>query len=500
MSVRSKPNRAPEATIEASDAWGELPVGWALCRFDSIAELNPRHASDFDDAQLVTFLPMPCLSDSSPDFDRSNERPLKEVRKGYTHFADGDVLFAKITPCMENGKGAVATGLKNRLGCGTTELHVIRPLDEVDPYYIYRFLQQESVRRDAAANFTGSAGQLRVPLSFIAELQIPLPPLAEQQRIVVKLEEVLGKVSSSQQRLARIPALLKRFRQSVLAAACSGKLTADWREVRSGPPIDSSVEIEIPATFPIIPENWNWASLEEVCARIVDCPHSTPKWTDRGKLCLRTTNFRPGFLDLGEVRFVSTETFNARIERLRPESGDVVYSREGGILGVACQIPPSIELCLGQRMMLFRVGSKYTSDLLMHWLNSPVITRRVQELTGGSASPHLNVRDIKAFPTPVPPLPEQLEIVRRVEQLFAFADQIEARFKKAQAQVERLTQSVLAKAFRGELVPTEAELARRENRPYESASQLLERIRICRESTPETKKGRGKKRNAANSK
>ncbi len=90
-------------------------------------------------------LPMPCVSESSPDFDRSNERPLAEVRKGYTHFADGDVLFAKITPCMENGKGAVATGLKNGLGCGTTELHVIRPRGGIDPHYVYRFLQQESV-------------------------------------------------------------------------------------------------------------------------------------------------------------------------------------------------------------------------------------------------------------------------------------------------------------------------------------------------------------------
>jgi type I restriction enzyme S subunit len=179
-------------------------------------------------------------------------------------------------------------------------------------------------------------------------------------------------------------------------------------------------------------------------------------------------------LDLSEVRYVSSETFKERIERLRPASGDIVYSREGGILGIACQIPPGVELCLGQRMMLFRVGSDFTATLLMHWLNSPIMTRRVQELTGGSASPHLNVRDIRAFPTPVPPLSEQQEIVRRVEKLFAFADQIESRLKQAQAHVDRLTQSLLAKAFRGELVP--------QNPSDAPASVFLDQLRAERES------------------
>lgn len=101
------------------------------------------------------------------------------------------------------------------------------------------------MRRDAAANFTGSAGQLRVPVSFISELELPLPPLAEQRRIVAKLEELLGKVSSSQQRLSRVPGLLKRFRQSVLAAACSGRLTADWREENPETP---AYEANLPPT------------------------------------------------------------------------------------------------------------------------------------------------------------------------------------------------------------------------------------------------------------
>ena len=203
----------------------ELPQGWAEAPLNQIAEINPRHPKGLDDTMPITFVPMAGLSETKPEFEFTEERPLGEVRKGFTHFAEGDVLFAKITPCMENGKGAVARGLRNKLGCGTTELHVVRPFGRISPEYIYRFLAQPRIRRSAKENFTGTAGQARVPTSFIEELELPLAPLAEQQRIVAKLEVLLGKVDACQQRLAKIPVLLKRFRQAVLAAACSGELT-----------------------------------------------------------------------------------------------------------------------------------------------------------------------------------------------------------------------------------------------------------------------------------
>lgn len=295
---------------------------------------------------------------------------------------------------------------------------------------------------------------------------LPLAPLAEQKRIVAKVEALLARVNAARERLGRVPAILKRFRQSVLAAACSGQLTADWRA--NSP--DATT----------LPESWMNETVESVCTEIVDCPHSTPKWTESGRLCLRTTNFLPGRLDLSEVRYVSDDTYRRRVARLVPQAGDVVYSREGGILGIACMVPAGIQACLGQRMMLMRSGKRLHPAYLMHLLNSPQTTNRVIELTGGSASPHLNVGDIKHFPLPLPPLTEQREIVRRVEALFALADKIEARVQAATARVEKITQAILAKAFRGELVPTEAELARQEGRAYEPASVLLERIRATR--------------------
>jgi type I restriction enzyme S subunit len=323
-----------------------------------------------------------------------------------------------------------------------------------------------SAKEILALNREGTTVQ-SVKYETLKGFDLPVPPLPEQKRIVAKVEALLARVNAARERLAKVPTLLKRFRQSVLAAACSGELAADWREggTPNGP---GSVDRRTETT------------IADVCDVVVDCPHSTPKWTEGGVICLRTTNFQPGSLDLSEVRYVSEATYRERVRRTEPTAGDVLYSREGGILGVACIMPRRLRACLGQRMMLLRPSSRVLSSYLMYLLNSPATLAEIGELTGGTASPHLNVADVKAFSLRLPPRDEQQEIVRRVEALFAFADKIEVRVQAGTARVEKITQAILAKAFRGELVPTEAELARQEGRDYEPASVLLERIRATR--------------------
>jgi type I restriction enzyme, S subunit len=196
-----------------------LPEGWTCTTLGVVGNVNPRHPRDLDDDLIVTFVPMPVVSESDWKIAAVQERPIGEVKTGYTHFADGDVLFAKITPCMENGKAAVATDLSNGLGCGSTEFHVLRPHLGIDAKYLYHFVHQESFRKEAANNFTGTAGQSRVPVKFMRTAELPLPPTAEQRRIVDQIETLRGKIRSSQQRLDRIPKILKRFRRAVLGAA-----------------------------------------------------------------------------------------------------------------------------------------------------------------------------------------------------------------------------------------------------------------------------------------
>jgi type I restriction enzyme S subunit len=442
----------------------ELSEGWATVPLGNLTRpTRPRR-----DPQLSPHLPYVGMEQVEPHTRRLLATiPSSELRSTAFHFQPHDVLYGRLRPYLNKVLHAEFEGL-----C-SSEFIVLPPSDAFEPKYLALYLSTDGFV--AFANQLNQGDRPRVSFDQIAEHEILLPPREEQRRIVASVETLLAKVRASQERLEKNPVILKRFRQAVLAAGFTGRLTADWRETHSASAADSASDAAESLTE--LPSAWCWTTVESVCDHIVDCPHSTPRWTTAGRLCVRTTNFRPGTLDLSKVRFVSEDTYRERIERMGPRAGDILYSREGGILGIACMVPPDIDLCLGQRMMLLRASRDIDSTFLMNWLNSPLILQRVAELTGGTASPHLNVGDIKEFPIPLPPPQEQREIVQRSNALFALADRLEARYEKANAQVGKLTQSVLAKAFRGGLVPTEAELARREGREYETAEELLARIK-----------------------
>ena len=167
---------------------------------------------------------------------------------------------------------------------------------------------------------------------------------------------------------------------------------------------------------------------------------------------MRTTNFRKGFLDLSKPNYVSNSTFENRITRLRPMPGDVLYSREGAILGIACIIPKGLEVCLGQRMMLLRTGQNLNNKFLMHYLNSPFLNSVITENIGGSASPHINVGDIKKFLIPVPDIYEQDQTVQIIESRLSVCESIEQTVDTALAQADAMRQSILKQAFEGGVV------------------------------------------------
>jgi type I restriction enzyme S subunit len=379
-----------------------------------------------------------------------------------------DVLFSNVRTYLRN-VAMVPNNIEAQL-C-STGFTVLRPNDAIDPQLLLHEVLTDRFIDLVTPQQTGSQYPATSDRVVMAAT-VPLPPMSEQKRIVARLQDCLARVNSSRDQLSRVPAIIKRFRQAVLAAACSGSLTEDWRDKHNDLQTPESTD-----DVSEIPVGWQESSVQAVCRAIIDCPHSTPKWSPTGIVCLRTSNFKVGFLDLSDVRYVSEEIYVLRTSRLEPQPGDVLYSREG-TLGVTCLVPPELKLCLGQRMMLMRVESDICNPRFLMWvLNSPQMMSIVGELTRGSTAPHVNVGDVKAFSIPLPSVQEQDEIVRRVDALFALAAKVENRMKTIRVKVNKLTQSILAKAFRGELVPTEAELARREGRDYEPASVLLERIR-----------------------
>ena len=160
---------------------GEDEKGWGLTTLGKCCELNPRRLKDIDDELLVSFVPMPAVSEDGR-IDTTETKKYAEVKKGFTYFAENDVLFAKITPCMENGKGCIAGGLVNGLGAGSTEFHVLRPIaGKSNPYWLYILTMQEAFRSSARKAMTGTGGQLRVPSGFLENYPITMPPIDLQE-------------------------------------------------------------------------------------------------------------------------------------------------------------------------------------------------------------------------------------------------------------------------------------------------------------------------------
>lgn len=167
----------------------DLPDGWAWCRVGDISAINPRNS--LKDELEISFLPMSLISQEYFGGHQQEAKLWKEVKSGFTHFAEGDVLLAKITPCFQNGKSCIAHNLISGYGAGTTELHVLRSI-LVDSRYLLLFLKSPVFITAAAKNMTGTAGQQRVPADYLKLFPFPIPPLAEQHRIVAKVDELMA--------------------------------------------------------------------------------------------------------------------------------------------------------------------------------------------------------------------------------------------------------------------------------------------------------------------
>lgn len=292
----------------------------------------------------------------------------------------------------------------------------ISPGEGLNPKFLYYFCRH--------FNFKDLDKSTTIPSLAKRDLmaiEMPVPTLGEQERIVARIEELFSQLDSGVETLKTVKRQLTVYRQAVLKNVFDS--------------ISNSYDV------PIL----------SVCDYIIDCPHSTPKWTRAGKLCLRTTNFRRGYLDLSEKNYVSDETYKKRTSRLTPVPGDVLFSREGAILGIACIIPDDLQACMGQRMMLLRPNEQLNNKYLMYYLNSSRVNQLVVENVGGSASPHINVGDIKKFPILMLPIEMQRQLVSDIEARLSICDSIEKNVDAALQQAEAMHQSILKQAFEGKL-------------------------------------------------
>jgi type I restriction enzyme S subunit len=280
----------------------------------------------------------------------------------------------------------------------------------------------------------------------------PLAPLDEQKRIAEKLDTLFARVDSCQTHLERVPQILKRFRQSVLAAATSGRLTEDWRK-------DEKV-IEY-GEF-VFPAAWELSTFDDALTLIDgDRGPSYPKQSDYQEsghcLFLSTKNVRKFGFEFDDVVFISEEK-HKKLRSGTLQYGDVIITTRGTLGNVAYYdetVPYKVIRINSGMLILRKKRDNLLGKYLMICIGSPLFTSELEEKRSGSAQPQIPAKTLKTFALPIPTIEEQAEIVRRVEKLFAYAERLEARYTSASEHVERLTPSLLAKAFRGELVRQE---------------------------------------------
>lgn len=202
----------------------KIPKGWEIKKLGEICEINPKtEILLLNESDEVSFIPMASVEAETNIFTESKSK-FSKVKKGYTKFRDNDILFAKITPCMENGKICIVNNLKFGIGFGSTEFHVIRPNKNTLSKYIYYFVSQISFRQMAQIYMTGAVGQRRVPSKILENFEIPLPPLSEQKAIADKLDDSFAKIENAITNLINAKENLKLYKQSVLKSAFNGDL------------------------------------------------------------------------------------------------------------------------------------------------------------------------------------------------------------------------------------------------------------------------------------
>ena len=314
----------------------------------------------------------------------------------------------------------------------------------------------------------GGVGLRHVTKGKFEGTSISIPPVAEQKRIADKLDSVLARVDACRNRLDRLPALLKRFRQSILAAATSGRLTEDWR-----------------ADHDIALFTWKETTLGGACRKITDGEHITPQVLNDGIPLISAKDVREWGVDFSDTKFVSEHFAETSRKRCDPEFKDVLVVSRGATVGRTCLVASDKVFCLMGSVLLFKPNeATVISEYFAYFLSSPSGLEQLTMASGATAQQAIYIRDAKNLPIQLPSTPEQTEIVRRVEILFAFADRLEARLASARRQVGQLTPALLAKAFRGELVAQDP--------ADEPAAELLKRLAAQREAAPKIKRGRAK--------
>jgi type I restriction enzyme S subunit len=352
----------------------------------------------------------------------SHSKPLAQVAGSYTYFAEGDVLLAKITPCFENGKLGIAANLTNGIGFGSSEYFVFRPDATLNREWLYYFLSRETFRDEGAQRMTGAVGHKRVAKEFIEAYPIPLPPLAEQKRIVGILDEAFDGIATAKANAEKNLRNARTLFESQLEAVFAQR--------------DSSHVVR---------------RLDQMCEEITVGHVGTmaKQYRDHGIPFLRSQNIRPFHISLENVVFID-ETFHRALAKSQLRPGDVAVVRTG-YPGTAAVIPDTLPVSNCSDLVIVRPGPAADPNYLALFFNSRMGKRLVAGQIVGAAQKHFNVTAAKQVAISFPPIAEQCRIVSQVERFGIETKRLESIYQQKLAALDALKKSLLHQAFTGAL-------------------------------------------------
>ncbi len=449
-----------------------------LVRLGDVVQINPRFdKSSLAEDTAVSFVQMASVGAADGKINVSITRPFSEVKKGsYTPFKNGDVLFAKVTPCMENGKMAIASGLMNGVGFGSSEFHVLRPSEKVDAKYLYHFVSSQNFRKVAAGHMTGAVGLRRVPAAFLADAQLPLVELDEQHRIVAEIETQFSRLDEAVANLQRVKANLKRYKASVLKAAVEGRLVETEASIaqREGRSYETGEQLlqrileerrvkwtgrgkyKSPVQAPIdghdvLPEGWTIATADQLTFLITSGSRGWGDfYSDTGVLFIRAQDIKTDALNLHDAARVDVP-FDAEGTRSSVSEGDILVTITGANVTKSALVPEMDELAfVSQHVALLKLTQPETSPFAFNWIVSPANGRKTLESWAyGAGKPGLSLEQVRSLPIALPPLAEQIRIVAEVERHLSIIREVESEVDKNLQRAQALRQSLLSKVFWG---------------------------------------------------
>lgn len=498
-------DQAVERVAHENDGPWPLPEGWVWTPLGLVAPVNPSTSFDELNASAeIPFIPMAAVAEETGSFDHSARRPVRDVSKGYVRFMEGDVIFAKITPCMENGKVAPVIGLPGRYAAGSTEFHVFRPV-AVDQRFLWYWLVGRGFRGKAKRNMSGSAGQLRVPVDYLRESGFPLAPLAEQRRIVARVDALFAKITEGEAALAAARKGLDTFRRALLKAAVTGELTKDWRETNpvteTGDDLLARIKREREArtqtkargkratevgpldtaALPKLPDGWAWGTLGEIASVGTGGTPSRKEaafWRNGTIPWFTSAATNHLFASRPDEWITPTAIENSNCRIFPPGTLLVAMYGEGKTRGQITEL--SIAATCNQACAALQIADIEIREWVKRWFGSFYLQLRAQ--AAGGVQPNLNLEIIKNLSIPIPPPAEAAEILRRVSEALAAQADTLAMLDAEAADAARLKQSILKSAFEGRLVSQDT--------MDEPASATLARLKATPSSATPAKRGR----------